>query len=342
MSKKKVGIIFLILVIIVLGFVIYRSRIESRMEGPTHSDVETMTVSRGDINRTITASGTLAPARDKRQSFSKGGTVENVFVEVGDIVSTGDNLIKLKSNQQELNLIQARNAYQSARINGTESDISERRTRLEIAEEELEERTMKADISGEIVELELEPGDEASPGGSVVRILDETSYLVELNIDEGDSRLVETGQIAKVEISAIPDKIYEGVVTQVKRVTDIVNNVVVVPAEVKIEENSSDFRPGYSADVEIIVESVEDSIRIPVTAIFTENEEDQDYAVIVDDEGRAEPVPVEIGLSDGLHVEITSGLEDNDRVLVNAYQYSQRAGRDDSLDVQFGPPGGRE
>ncbi|MFN2362761.1 MAG: efflux RND transporter periplasmic adaptor subunit [Halarsenatibacteraceae bacterium] len=340
MSKKKVGIIFLIFLIISIGFLIYRNRIGGGMNNPTHLDVETITVSRGDINRTITASGTLAPVRDRNQSFSQGGTVETVFVEIGDRVSAGDNLIKLKSSQQELNLIQARNAYQSARINGTESEINERRTQLEIAEENLEERTMKADISGEIVQLELEAGDEASPGGSVVRILDETSYLVDLNIDEGDSRLVEPGQTAKIEISAIPDKIYEGAVTQVKRVTEVVNNVVVVPAEVKINNSSSDFRPGYSADVEIVVESVEDSIRIPVTAIFTE--EGQDYAVIIDDEGMAESIPVETGLSDGLHVEIISGLEDNDRILVNAYQYSQRAGRDDSLDVQFGPPGGNE
>jgi len=340
MSKKKVGIIFLVLLIISIGFFVYRNRIDGGMESQTHSDVETITVSRGDINRTITASGTLSPIRDRRQSFSQGGTVENVFVEVGDSVSTGDSLIKLKSSQQELNLIQARTAYQSARINGTETEINERRTQLEIAEEELEERTMKADISGEVVQLDLESGDEVSPGGSVIRILDETSYLVDLNIDEGDSRLVEPGQLAKIEISAVPDKIYEGAVTQVKRVTAVVNNVVVVPAEVKINESSPDFRPGYSADVEIVVESVEDSIRIPVTAIYTE--EGQDYAVTIDDEGMAEPLPVETGLSDGLHIEIISGLEANDRILVNAYQYSQRAGRDDSLDVQFGPPGGNE
>ncbi|MFW6301299.1 MAG: efflux RND transporter periplasmic adaptor subunit [Bacillota bacterium] len=340
MSKKKVGIILLIFFIIITGFFIYRNWLGSGMDNPTHSDVETMTVRRGDINKTITASGTLAPVRDKSQSFSQGGTVEKVFVEIGDRVSAGDNLIKLKSSQQELNLIQARNAYQSARINGTESEINERRTQLEIAEENLEERTMKADISGEIVQLELEAGDEASPGGSVIRILDETSYLVELNIDEGDSRRVESGQSAKIEITAVPEKIYEGSVTQVKRVTEVVNNVVVVPAEVKLNESSSDFRPGYSADVEIIVESVENSIRIPVTAIFTE--EGQDYAVTIDDEGMAESVPVETGLSDGLHVEIISGLEENDRILVNAYQYSRRAGRDDSLDVQFGPPGGNE
>lgn len=339
MSKKKVGIILIIILLFAGGFFIVRNRFENRMEGVNHVEAETILVSRGDINRTITASGTLAPVRDRSQSFSQGGTVEEVFVEIGDSVSAGDELIKLKSSQQELNLIQARTAYQSARINGTEAEINERRTQLEIAEEELEDRTMKAGISGEVVQLELEAGDEARSGETAVRILDETGYLVDLNIDEGDSRLVAVDQIAEIEIPAIPDRIYEGVVTQVKRVTEVVNNVVVVPAEVRINGNSSDFRPGYSVDVEIIVESVADAIRVPVTAIYSDGEES--FAVLVDDEGRAEPVPVEAGLSDGLQVEIISGLEKDDRILVNAFQYSQRAGRDDSLGVQFGPPGGR-
>ncbi len=340
MSKKKVGIIFLIILIFAGGFFIFRDRLDRRMAGINHVDAEMMTVSRGNINRTITASGTLTPVRDRSQAFNQGGTVEEVFVEVGDSISAGDNLVKLKSSQQELNLIQARTAYQSARINGTETEIHERRTQLEIAEEELENRTLKAAISGEVVQLELEVGDEVSAGENVVRILDETGYLVDLNIDEGDSRLVAVGQIAEIEIPAIPDKIYEGVVSQVKRVTKVVNNVVVVPAEVRVNDNSLEFRPGYSVDVEIIVESVEDAIRVPVTAIFSD--QDQSYAVLIDDEGKAEPIAVEVGLSDGLQIEIMSGLEENDRILVNAYQYSQRAGRDDSLDVQFGPPEGRE
>ena len=340
MSKKKVGIIFLIILIFAGGFFIFRDRLDRRMAGINHVDAEMMTVSRGNINRTITASGTLTPVRDRSQAFNQGGTVEEVFVEVGDSISAGDNLVKLKSSQQELNLIQARTAYQSARINGTETEIHERRTQLEIAEEELENRTLKAAISGEVVQLELEVGDEVSAGENVVRILDETGYLVDLNIDEGDSRLVVVGQIAEIEIPAIPDKIYEGVVSQVKRVTKVVNNVVVVPAEVRVNDNSLEFRPGYSVDVEIIVESVEDAIRVPVTAIFSD--QDQSYAVLIDDEGKAEPIAVEVGLSDGLQIEIMSGLEENDRILVNAYQYSQRAGRDDSLDVQFGPPEGRE
>ena len=339
MSKKKVGIIFLIIIIFTGGFFVFRNRLAGRMEGINHVEAETMQVSRGDINRTITASGRLTPVRDRSQSFNLGGTVEEVFVEVGDRVSAGDSLVKLKSSQQELNLIQARTAYQSARINGTESEINERRTQLEIAEEELEDRTMKATISGEVVQLELEVGDEVSAGETVVRILDETGYLVDLNIDEGDSRLVAVDQRAEIEIPAIPDRIYEGVVSQVKRVTEVVNNVVVVPAEVRIDGNSAEFRPGYSVDVEIIVESVEDVIRVPVTAIFSDG--DQSYAVLVDDQGRAEPVPVELGLSDGLQIEVVSGLEADDRILVNSYQYSQRAGRDDSLGVQFGPPGGR-
>ena len=339
MSKKKVGMFLLIIIILVGGFFVIRDRFNNRMEGVSHVEAETILVNRGEINRTITASGTLAPIRDRSQSFSQGGTVEEVFVEIGDEVSAGDDLIKLKSSQQQLNLIQARNAYQSARINGTETEINERRTQLEIAEEELENRTMKADISGEVVQLDLEAGDEASPGETVIRILDETGYLVDLNIDEGDSRLVAVDQVAEIEIPAIPDRIYEGVVSQVKRVTEVVNNVVVVPAEVRIDGNSSDFRPGYSVDVEIIVESVADAIRVPVTAIFSDGE--QSYAVLVDDEGKAEAVSVEVGLSDGLQIEVISGLEEEDRILVNAYQYSQRAGRDDSLNVQFGPPGGR-
>lgn len=336
MTKKKMFV--LAAVILLIAAAGYFRIFADQDEGITHSPLEAMAVGKGDINKTITASGDLSPLHDRDHYFSRGGKVVEIFVENGDKVEAGDELVKLESNQEELTLIQARNAYQSALINGTETEIREREASLRIAEEDLADRTLKAEISGEVVDFELAVGERVNASNQVLRLLDESTYLVKLNVDEGDSRQIEPGQSALIEISALPDETFPGVLTEVKKITRIINNVVVVPVEITMEEYHEAFRPGYTADVEIIIASVEDEIVIPVTAIF--NEEGRSYAVKVDSEGRPEEVEVEPGLTDGLRTEIVTGLSEGENILVNAYQYSEIADKDDSLDIQFGPPDG--
>ncbi|MGM0420877.1 MAG: efflux RND transporter periplasmic adaptor subunit [Bacillota bacterium] len=336
MTKKKMFILAAVILIIAAGG--YFKLFAGQDEGITHGPLEAMVVGKGNINKTITASGDLSPLHDRGHYFSRGGKVVEIFVENGDMVEAGADLVKLESNQEELTLIQARNAYQSALINGTETEIREREASLRIAEEDLADRTLKAEISGEVVDFDLAVGERVNASDQVLRLLDESIYLVKLNVDEGDSRQIEPGQSALIEISALPDETFPGVLTEVKKITRIINNVVVVPVEITMEGYHEAFRPGYTTDVEIIIASVEDEIVVPVTAIFTEA--GRSYVVKVDTEGRPEEVEVEPGLTDGLRTEIVSGLSEGENILVNAYQYSERANMDDSLDIQFGPPDG--
>jgi len=294
------------------------------------------TVSRGDISQTISAAGDLEAADNKMHSFLQGGRIEEILVSDGETVEVGQELIQLDSSQQRLNLIRARNQYQNAVISGKESAIEEQEINLEIAERELRERTLTASIAGSVTDLDHIEGDLVSAGNPVLRIVDTSSYLASVNIDEGDSRLLELGQEVILEMDAFPGDSFFGSISRIKSTAVRDNGMIVVPVEISIRENRQGFRPGYSVDVEIVVSSALDTLFVPVTAIY--QDEEQDFIMLVDEEYNAEPVPVETGLNDGVRVEIVSGLEEGDRVIINAYQFAGRP--DDSFQFFFGPGGG--
>jgi len=173
-------------------------------------------------------------------------------------------------------------------------------------------------------------------GTSILRVIDTSSYLARVNIDEGDSRLVEPGQEVILEMDAFPAERFAGSISRIQSTAVRDSGMIVVPVEISLSNNRPDFRPGYSVDVEIVVNSALDTVFVPVTAVY--EDEDQEFVMLVDREYNAEPQPVETGLDDGVRVEIVSGLEEGDRVIINAYQFAGRP--DDRFQFFFGPGSG--
>lgn len=331
MTKKRGVVIIIILLAAGAAFWWFQVRGEEEQEILPH---HIGTVGRGDLSMTISTSGYLEPVREKNHRPEQGGEVAEIFVEPGDSVDEGETLYRLDDREQHLEYVQARNALQQARINGTERQVEEQELRLELAEKRLEDRRIDSRLEGKVGNFDLEAGDfvTAETGSIVVR--DETSYLVSVQLDEIDVPLVEVGMEAIIEVDALPENNYRGEVSLIEQGTERDNGVVVVPAEIAVEENDERFRSGYSADVDIIVEAREDILTVPATAIYTED--DQDYVVKVDDEDRPQPTAVTTGMSDDIEVEITSGLEADDRIVINVHSFTEFG----EPDWQFGPDAG--
>lgn len=318
--KKRIILYILIPLLILAGLVLMgplRQRLQRPL--PPLPDEVLTPVQRGTITRVITGTGTLKPGDEISLAFTLTGQVNAVHVQEGDRVEKGDPLLDLDDTQQQLGYIRAKNAYQAALVQGSSAQIQEQELNLAVAEKNLAATVLTAPFSGLISEVSVNEGDYISPGQPVAHLMDDSTYKVNLLVDEADARHIFLGQEANIFLDALPGNSYKGSIQRISLRTQISGGVVTVPVDIVLESISQNFKPGFTAEIELIVDRAENALILPITATYIED--GQEYAVIYAGEELA-PVPIETGLSDGVHVVVLKGLEEGDTVLLNTYLYA--------------------
>jgi len=284
-------------------------------------------VTKGTIRETVSTSGYISPENEIYLSFSStgttGGTVEEIFVKTGDVVKEGDRLVKLGDKQERLNYLRAKNEFELAKISGSPSQIEEKELAMEVAFDNYQSKTLKAPFSGKVVDIFVEEGDYVEGYDNIVYLIDDSSYEVKVSISEVDCLKVEVGQKVEIELDILKDRAFSGRVTEVAEYARAESGVVTVPVTIRMDEVSPIFKPQFSATAEIIVNSAENAITVPVTAIAQSNDRN---IVLKVESNKAVPTPVKIGISDGYYQEIIEGLEEGDRIIVNNYQMNSGIG----------------
>ena len=108
------GIVFIVLVIAGMGYLGFRST----QAGPsTPAAPQTVTVARGDVQRTVTAPGQLVGTRQATLAFGVGGRLAQIDVQPGDRVQAGDVLAKLDTADLELQVAEAEQTYLKQQAN---------------------------------------------------------------------------------------------------------------------------------------------------------------------------------------------------------------------------------
>lgn len=146
--------------------------------------VVTDTVQYGSITSTVKGSGLTKAKNSETITLTTSGTVQEVFVEEGQKVTTGERLFMIDSPA-------AHKAVQSAK---TTLDGYEKQ--MKTLKKDIAGLNLKADYDGKIIEVvKLEPGDEISKGTTVAKLIDDTrlrlkqyySYAYEGNIKKGQT-----------------------------------------------------------------------------------------------------------------------------------------------------------
>lgn len=205
-----------------------------------------------------------------------------------------------------------------------------------------------APIEGIITRLRVEEGETAlvgtmnNPGTVLMTIADLSVMEVEVEVDETDVVGVKIGQQSEVKIDAYPDDIITGTVTEIgssalQTVTtaDESKDFKVV---VTLENPPADLKPGLSASADIITAKKEDVLAVPISALVlrdkTEDdqnsEKEQEEGVYIVQESRVKFMPIKKGIMGELMIEITSGLEEGQDLVVGPYS-ALRLLKDDTL-----------
>ena len=217
---------------------------------------------------------------------------------------------ELSLNQAEENYNQAQNDYQIIK-QGSISGGGSANTNI------------VAQISGTVLEIPVREGDQViesnnfNAGTTIATIADMSKMIFEGKVDESEVGKLEEGKQIKVVLGAINEKEFPAKLTFVapKGIEEEGAVQFVIKADVEVE-SSNKIRAGYSANAEIEVES-KDSIMVIKEALLQFNRiTEKPFVEILNDKGTFRKKNVEIGISDGINVEITDGVEETDKIKV--------------------------
>ena len=172
---------------------------------------------------------------------------------------------------------------------------------------------VKASIDGEVANIYVTEGDVVTAGTIIMDLIDYSNLQVKVKVDEYDVKSVEVDKEAIVTINAL-DKEVKGTVSHLSKEAQSLNGVSYFVATIDLNEDS-ELRVGMSTEVKMVNESVTDVIVIPMSALQFDYT-NLPYVYYRNNQGEVMTKTVELGITDGTLVEVISGLEEGEEILI--------------------------
>lgn len=209
-------------------------------------------------------------------------------------------------------------------------------SKLAVANAALERTRLVAPFDGTIAEVNGELGEFVTPSPigiatpPAVDLIDASCLYVAAPIDEVDAPEIKANMTARISLDAFGKEYFKGKVRRVAPyVLDIEKQARTVDVEVDFlsEKDNVNMLPGYTADVEVIIDSHPNTLRIPTEALLEGN-----LVYLYDADGKTiSEVSIEIGLSNWKFTEVKSGLESGQQIVVSI----DREGIEDGASVKI-------
>lgn len=194
-----------------------------------------------------------------------------------------------------------------------EKDLRELELSYENARKTSGKKVLAADIDG-VASFDFAVGDFVTPTSGSLRIDDFSEYRIAVDIAEFDFANLKDGQSAEVRFDGLPDKTYQGLVKIVSEQGTNSGSVVSFKTIVIIENPDEQLKTGMTAQVTIVNNEKESALLIPASACAYD--QGQAYVEKISSAGVTR-IPVEIGLNNGIEVEILSGdLSEGDSIKI--------------------------
>lgn len=242
-------------------------------------------------------------------------------------------------------------------LESAKANLLRNESSLKNQKERLAWTTIKAPMSGIIINLQIEEGEIVTSGRSafsqsppIMEIVDLLQMVVTAFINEVDMEKLSLKQKAEIKLRAYPDRVYRGEVREISPSGQSRDNIIYFEVVVAVLGSPEELRPGMTADVDIIVMEHNDALFLPIEAVKTErsmggrgapgsrggrgsrgdsgsseSRPTKQYYVMLAKKGadsteRAEGVktPVEVGEQNDMSIEILSGLSEGDEVIIEA------------------------
>ena len=217
---------------------------------------------------------------------------------------------ELTYNQAKESLGQAQNDYQIIK-RGSISGGSSANTNI------------IAQIPGTILEIPVREGDQViqsnnfNAGTTIATIADMSLMIFEGKVDESEVGKLKEGKEINVILGAIKDKVFPTTLTFVapKGIEESGAVQFTIKADVKID-SITNIRAGYSANAEIDIENKDSVLAIREALLQYNRITEKPFVEVLEGDNKFKKENVELGLSDGINVEITDGVKKGDKIKV--------------------------
>ena len=230
--------------------------------------------------------------------------------------------------------------YENARLS-YEKAVQQVKTAQESvkkAETNLNYATITSPIDGVVLSKAVEEGQTVAASFSTPELFtiaqDLTNMRVIANVDEADIGDVKEGERVSFTVDAFPNDVFEGQVTQVRQEATTTNNVVTYEVVISAPNEQLKLKPGLTANVTIYTAEKQGVLSVSTKALrFTPTPETVGKMKIADCKGKnklwtkqgntLQAHSVQLGMSDGIHTEILSGLAEGTEIVTTVTELAE-------------------
>jgi RND family efflux transporter MFP subunit len=310
--------------------------------------VKVFKVKRQKISEKLFYTGLIEAWKKINITPDVGGKIAKIYVQEGDRVKERQLLAELdtrairlqleaakaglavaeanysdaQKNRERMERLKKENAVSDQQVEkvrlayeAAEAQLQQGRSALNLAQHSLDVSLMKAPFSGVVASKNADVGDVINPmmGGfsptsGVLTLMDFSRIKIAADVSQQDFVRIKKGQVAHLQVTAIPDRVFEGYVSLVNSTADPLTKKFKV--EITIDNSDSVLRPNTFGEITLEVSTHEHALAIPQKAVL-ENR----YVFLVQGDV-AQRRDVSLGLQNSELVEVTEGLKEGDVVVV--------------------------
>lgn len=336
---------------------------EEGRSGPPSVPVEATVVRPESVDVIVPSVGELEANARVQVAAEAGGRVTEILFREGADVSTGQVLLRLNDRKLSASLQAAEASLARARTEAenlatqqernedllargaiseqtyddirtaheaAQARLQEAEAQVRLSRERLEDATIRAPFSGRIGERFVDVGAYVATGDPLFQVVDDDPLEMEFSVSERYVGRLTQGQPVRLTVQSLPDRTFRGRVTFVSPVVDPVNRTVKVKA--RIPNPAGELRAGQFANARLELETRADALMVPESAVVPRQEGSVVYLVR---DGVARAASVELGARRQGRVQITSGIEAGDTVVVAG---QQRLREESPVNLRMAPP----
>ncbi|MEA1784617.1 efflux RND transporter periplasmic adaptor subunit [Arenibacter sp. GZD96] len=358
--KKSVTRIILIAIVLSFGvalFYLYQKNAEDpvvyQTEKPTYQTI---------IKKAV-ATGSILPLEEVLIKPNISGVIEEIYVEGGDFVKSGDLLAKIKVVPNLNALNDARNSIEDLKITLADQKRNYERQlslfnkgvipktdleRAEVAYDQAKQaysaankryeiistgtttgfgnaaNTMiKATVSGMILEVPVEVGNQViesnnfNEGTTIAAIADINKMIFEGKVDESEVGKIKEDLPLEITVGALENIVFDAVLDYIAPKGKAENGAIQFEIKGTLNRQDSIFiRAGLSANAAIILGKATNVLAIKEGWVQFDAETKKSFVEVATSEKEFTRKDIELGLSDGIYVEVKSGISEEDSIKI--------------------------
>jgi len=203
-------------------------------------------------------------------------------------------------------------------ISQAESQLELSRINLDLVNLDVDNSIIYAPYDGIVLSSAYSQGEYAGPGVPAISVIS-SAFIIKAEVNETDIVNLKIGQNALIRLDAYYENAFGGKITEISLISTNIGGVV--SFELTVKPDAADVPTllyGLSASLDIVTSSAEDILYVPVQSVF--EEDGKSYVSVSGEDGEVEKVEVTTGIYNFDFIEIKSGLDEGDIILISPIQ----------------------